>query len=63
MAVLRLVAAGLSNREIAEKLIISPGTAKSHVNHICGKLDAQPDGGRDARQRDGAGRDRIAISS
>jgi len=38
MAVLRLVAAGLSNREIAEKLIISPGTAKSHINHICGKL-------------------------
>jgi LuxR family maltose regulon positive regulatory protein len=38
LAVLRLVAAGLSNREIAEKLIISPGTAKSHINHICGKL-------------------------
>ncbi len=38
---LRLVAAGLSNREIAEKLIISPGTAKSHVNHICGKLDVR----------------------
>ena len=41
LAVLRLVAAGLSNREIAEKLIISPGTAKSHVNHICGKLDVR----------------------
>lgn len=38
LAVLRLVAAGLSNREIAAKLIVSPGTAKSHVNHICGKL-------------------------
>jgi LuxR family maltose regulon positive regulatory protein len=38
LAVLRLVAAGLSNREIAAKLVISPGTAKSHVNHICGKL-------------------------
>jgi len=38
LKVLRLVAAGFSNREIAEKLIISPGTAKSHVNHICGKL-------------------------
>jgi LuxR family maltose regulon positive regulatory protein len=41
LAVLRLVAAGLSNREIAEKLIVSPGTAKSHVNHICGKLGAR----------------------
>jgi len=41
LAVLRLVAAGFSNREIAEKLIISPGTAKSHVNHICGKLDVR----------------------
>jgi len=41
LTVLRLVAAGLSNREIAEKLIISPGTAKSHVNHICGKLDVR----------------------
>jgi ATP/maltotriose-dependent transcriptional regulator MalT len=35
---MRLVAAGLSNREIAEKLIISIGTAKSHVHNICGKL-------------------------
>jgi ATP/maltotriose-dependent transcriptional regulator MalT len=41
LAVLRLVAAGLSNREIAAKLIVSPGTAKSHVNHICGKLGAR----------------------
>jgi LuxR family maltose regulon positive regulatory protein len=38
LEVLRLVAAGLSNREIAEKLIISPGTAKTHVHNVCGKL-------------------------
>ena len=31
--VLRLVTAGLSNREIAEKLVISPGTAKTHVHN------------------------------
>lgn len=38
MEVLRLVSAGLSNREIAEKLFISPGTAKSHIHNLCGKL-------------------------
>jgi LuxR family maltose regulon positive regulatory protein len=36
--VLRLVTAGLSNREIAAKLVISPGTAKTHIHNICGKL-------------------------
>jgi LuxR family maltose regulon positive regulatory protein len=36
--VLRLVSAGLSNREIAEKLVISIGTAKTHVHNVCGKL-------------------------
>ncbi len=36
--VLRLVSAGLSNREIAEKLVISKGTAKTHVHNVCGKL-------------------------
>lgn len=36
--VLRLVAIGLSNREIAEKLVISPGTVKTHVHNLCGKL-------------------------
>jgi LuxR family maltose regulon positive regulatory protein len=38
--VLRLVAAGLSNREIAEKLVISPGTAKTHIHNLCGKMGA-----------------------
>jgi LuxR family maltose regulon positive regulatory protein len=36
--VLRLVAAGLSNREIAKKLVISPGTAKTHIHNVCSKL-------------------------
>jgi LuxR family maltose regulon positive regulatory protein len=36
--VLRLVAAGMSNREIGEKLFISTGTAKTHVHNVCGKL-------------------------
>jgi LuxR family maltose regulon positive regulatory protein len=41
MEVLKLVSAGLSNREIGEKLVISTGTAKSHVHNICGKLGAR----------------------
>ena len=36
--VLRLVTAGMSNREIAEQLFISTGTAKTHVHNLCGKL-------------------------
>jgi LuxR family maltose regulon positive regulatory protein len=36
--VLRLVSAGLTNREIAEQLYLSPGTIKTHVHNICGKL-------------------------
>jgi LuxR family maltose regulon positive regulatory protein len=38
LEVLRLVAAGLSNREIASKLYLSPGTVKTHVHNICCKL-------------------------
>lgn len=36
--VLRCVADGLSNREIAEKMVISETTVKTHVSHILGKL-------------------------
>ena len=35
---LRLVAAGRSNREIAGELFISPKTASVHVSNILGKL-------------------------
>ena len=38
--VLRLVAAGRSNREIAATLFISPKTASVHVSNILGKLGA-----------------------
>lgn len=38
LEVLRLVAAGLSNRAVGEKLFISLGTVKTHVHNICGKL-------------------------
>lgn len=39
--VLQLVAAGLSNSQIAEQLIVTTGTIKTHINHIFGKLGAQ----------------------
>ena len=41
LEVLRLVADGLSNHEIADKLIIGLGTVKTHINNIFGKLDVK----------------------
>ncbi|RPF21095.1 LuxR C-terminal-related transcriptional regulator [Myceligenerans xiligouense] len=38
LEVLRLVAEGLSNKEIADALVISPETVKSHVSRILTKL-------------------------
>jgi DNA-binding NarL/FixJ family response regulator len=38
--VMALVAAGLSNHEIAERLVISPATAKTHVSRTMMKLHA-----------------------
>jgi DNA-binding NarL/FixJ family response regulator len=39
--VLALVARGMSNSEIAEELVISPATAKTHVSRVMMKLDAR----------------------
>ena len=39
--VLKLIAEGLSNKQIADVLYISVGTVKWHVNNILGKLTAR----------------------
>ena len=36
--ILRLVAAGLRNQEIADRLYISPATVKRHIANAYGKL-------------------------
>ena len=47
---LRLLARGLSNKEIAERLVISPKTVGNHVEHIYAKIDAlDPRGGGPVR--------------
>jgi DNA-binding CsgD family transcriptional regulator len=38
--VLRLLARGFSNKQIAERLVISPKTVGNHVEHIYAKIDA-----------------------
>ena len=38
--VLRLLARGLSNKEIASRLVISPKTVANHAEHIYAKIDA-----------------------
>ena len=41
LELLRLVAEGASNREIAQRLVITEGTVKSHLNHVLRKLDVR----------------------
>ena len=38
--VLRLVARGLSSKQIATELVITPKTARNHIEHIYTKIDA-----------------------
>src|SRR5205807_8918217 len=38
--VLRLLARGLSNKQVAERLVITTKTAGSHIEHIYRKIDA-----------------------
>jgi DNA-binding NarL/FixJ family response regulator len=41
LEVLKLIAAGLSNAEIAAALVVSGATVKTHVNHIFAKIGAR----------------------
>jgi len=41
LEVLQLIANGLSNQEIADRLIIAEGTVKKHIHNIFGKLDVR----------------------
>lgn len=36
--ILRLIAQGLSNEQIAERLFVAPSTIKTHINHLYAKL-------------------------
>jgi len=40
LEVLRLIAQGKTNREIADQLVIALSTVKTHVNNVYGKLGA-----------------------
>jgi predicted ATPase/DNA-binding CsgD family transcriptional regulator len=39
--ILRLIAEGFTNREIADQLVIGVSTVKKHINHVYDKLDAK----------------------
>jgi LuxR family maltose regulon positive regulatory protein len=39
LEVLRRVAAGYSNKEIAQELVVAVSTIKKHINNIYGKLE------------------------
>ena len=39
--VLALIARGLSNREIADALVVSEATVKTHINHVFSKIGAR----------------------
>ena len=41
LEVLRLMVDGASNREIADRLVLSVNTVKKHVSNLCGKLGVQ----------------------
>lgn len=38
---LSLIAVGMSNSQIAQHLVVSEGTVKSHINHLLAKIDAR----------------------
>jgi DNA-binding NarL/FixJ family response regulator len=41
MEILRLLAQGMTNREIAQRLYLAEGTVKNYVTNILGKIGAR----------------------
>ena len=41
LEILELIAAGLSNKEIAERVFVSENTVKTHLGRVFGKLGAR----------------------
>ena len=41
LEVMSLIEAGLTNRQIAQRIIVETGTVKRHVHNILGKLNAR----------------------
>lgn len=52
LEVLRLLATGLSNKEIAQTLVIATGTVKQHLKSIYGKLQVHNRTEATSRARD-----------
>jgi LuxR family maltose regulon positive regulatory protein len=52
LEVLRLLAAGMSNQEIADELVVALDTVKKHVSHILAKLGASSRTAATARARE-----------
>jgi len=59
-----MLAQGIPNKEIADKLHIAEGTVKNHVSNILGSSRCKPHAGRDlARRRAGVKRRRVRRTS
>ncbi len=52
LEILNLLAAGLSNRQIADRLMVTPGTVKVHVHNLMEKLNARSRSQAVARARE-----------
>ena len=65
LAVAQLVATGLTNREIAERLFVSPHTVNTHLRQVFAKLDvnSRVDLTRLATERDSDDAPEIARAS